>query len=233
MSMGPSSRPVALVSDDVPRFISSLRDSHASASMIVCSTPEDFVHGLLQWIRRDDEASWDHAAIKDRLEPTIQLIAQARSVKLAFCPSVQHLRAYLSGYTSSQDPPNTSIGDAEFRQEGPRSILGLLNAISLHRASGDYSAQAIGRTLATAVEAATSQRLQLRIFESAPDMENGLDAAPRHNVWDEQIPILNRSVRALATGDGAWMDSTVTVRSIVARWCLFEKFEAGSAVVAA
>ncbi len=233
MLMVPSLQPLAIALDDVTTFISSLLQKHAASSrIVVCSTPEEFVHRLLQASRQQGDTSSSSHVRKRTLEPTIELIARASSLNLVFCPTVQHLRAHLSACTVSSATRDTSKGQSSPKQQDEIPVLGLFNAINLHRSSGDYSAQAIGRTLATAVEAAVGKQLKLVLFEYHMGFANALDPT-RQAVWHEQVPILSRSVRTMAVGDGAWMDSTVSIRSIVARWCSFEQLDAGAEAITA
>ena len=207
-----------VIADDVTSFIDDvLRRDAVSSTIVVCSSREDLLQALLQ------NSASPHASGNDALEPTIQLIRRASSINMVFCPTMHHARAYLSTWTTSSGQTSTeSDGDSSRIHTTQSGVLGLLNSVHVHRNTADYSAQAISRTLATAVEAATSKHFKLIIGECSYLGQGGLDEAHTVDIWEEKVPILSRNLKALAVGDGAWMTSTVSIRSIVSRWCEFD-----------
>lgn len=204
--------------DDVTSFIDDvLRTDAVSSTIVVCSSREDLLQALLQ------DSALPQAGGNGALEPTIRLIRRASSINMVFCPTVHHARAYLSTWTTSTGSTSTGSDGASSRPHATQSgVLGLLNSIHLHRTTAGYSAQAISRTLATAVEAATSKHVKLVIGECSYHGREGLEEAHTVDIWEEKVPILSRNVKAVAVGDGAWMTSTVSIRSIVSRWCKFD-----------
>ena len=184
------------------------------------------------------------------LIPTLRQLSHSTTLKLAFCPSLESLRAYLCVYnlekTPSFDNPTPS-GNTTYvlggRTVHRQPLLALLNPINLHRNTSSFSAQGLSRTLASAVEAAhrTHQRLMLAECPSPvhiPNAEGGLamndddtemeeveQVEERGQVEDpleQQVSILNVTTRTFGAGERGWAGRTVKVRGIVERWCRVE-----------
>src|SRR5205809_1024241 len=108
-SMGTSSVPRVVLFNFATEFVDYIiqNDAHA-ATLIVCSTRDDFLDRLstsvqlqLQTHSRSPPLEGDicrtaPTACHHLLSNTIGFIAKSQRVTVAFCPSVQHLRAYLS-----------------------------------------------------------------------------------------------------------------------------------------
>ncbi|KAI9862104.1 MAG: hypothetical protein M1813_004879 [Trichoglossum hirsutum] len=182
-----------------------------TTTLIVCSTREAFLHEIL--------ACLAHAQDKTRhqlLVPTLHLISTSRSVRLAFTPTLHHLRAYLSTF-----PARTSSNALPAASEFP--TLAILNHVALHRSLPDFSAQGLSRTFAAAVEAAARSRMRLVVAEylvSQSSAEDG-DGGVRESVWDEQVPLLNGTVRGFGGEEKGWTGRTVKIRRVLERWCIF------------
>ncbi|KAI9679334.1 MAG: hypothetical protein M1817_005354 [Caeruleum heppii] len=201
-------------------------------TVVVCSTREAFLEQLHLALRREvsdvvepGTSPISHGVEQSKEHPllrsTIHQIGLTRGIRLAFCPSLQHLRAYLSVYQSSESHEKDSP-----LQGGPKtSILGLLNPISIHRHTPELSAQGISRTLATAVDAAVRAGMQIVMAEYEELSEEGEATDYLGNTWDEEVPLLNGTVRGYGTDERAWMGRTVSLRRIAMRWCSFEHYE--------
>ena len=161
----------------------------------------------------DDE----YRAIQNFLHPTIQLVANLRNVKLVYAPSLAHLRAFLSTFQlmcegrmqlSSQSCP----------------VLALVTSLSLHRPTGDLSAQGISRTLALAVETAKHESMQLNIVEFVTTKSigyrtpDGEETSTYWEPWEEVIPLLNGSIRH-RPNERTFAGRTVKVGRVIDRWC--------------
>lgn len=141
-------------------------------------------------------------------------------MRLIFCPTLEHLRAYVSVIRV----PSPLISD-ELNYNRP--LLTVVDLLALHVRTSEFSAQGLSRTLAAAVEAAARKGLDLLLCEC----RNALDsAAPSgQRLWYEHVPILNGSVR-MGGEDSIWRGRGVTVKRVAERW--FEFDETGSTTTA-
>lgn len=205
--------------------------NHVSHSMIlVCSSREAFLEGVhLEICESTEEGASDPAddiTLKPRhslLIPTIHLLAKARSIDLVFAPTMQHLRALLATINADNadnceniTPPKSHL------QSSKLLILGLLDT---HRPTSEYSAQGLSRTLAMAAEASLASGRQLVLVELVPANKDVDDMAFDENehqvqpdLWMEQIPILNGSIRS-GGDERVWTGRTVEAARIIGRWC--------------
>lgn len=108
------------------------------------------------------------------VEQTLRMLSRSMSIQVAFCPSVQVLHAYLSTLSSKQDIESKGVSGSK---NARRSILALLNPISLHSRTGSYSAQGLSKLLAAAIEAALRCRRRLVVIETTdqPRIEQAQD----------------------------------------------------------
>jgi hypothetical protein len=242
--------------------LSSPSSSTTTTTLIVCSSREDFLNYLLESSSttattttttttgsrsrcHGQQASDGGGAAADfLLEPSLWHIHAASTLRIAYCPTVQHLRAYLSSVFSASAAAaahhgpagrgSSSSSGATHRvvvgRPPPLHTLALVNMVGLHRYTSEFTAQGIGRSLALAVEAAAHRRARLVVCEcndEAADCDSSSSSAGGDDndddgvLWyDEQVPLLGR--RALGGNDEAWLECRVSIRSIFARWCLFE-----------
>lgn len=230
-------------------FVRYILKTHAAPSiLIVCSTKEAFLQQLHDSLAADahhDQNSGYPAQQQHWTTPTLRLFASSRTVKLAFCPELAHLRAYLAAYSHRTSlEPDDSMSSSTSRRS--TRTLAILNLIDLHRTTSAFSAQGLNRTLALAVESAyyTKSRLVLAEIPSAqaaghPGDLSGLpDFAmqdeshhvapnqPASNTWDDEVSILNVTTKSFGAGERGWVGRTVEVRQVVARWCVFRNVKA-------
>ena len=231
--MSPSEQFTVLDITSVSVFINYLLQHHKPpTTLVVCSTREAFLQDLLQDCLDSDQITsptveLHHSAscTHPLLIPTIHLLAMSQSIKVAFVPTISHLRAYLaacSSIESTGSAPTTCIKPG-FGQP----ILALLNPLKLHHSTSEFSAQGLSRTFALAVEAAALLRTRLVVAETSLngtdkdcDVGNGGTTSPR-SPWSEEVPILNSSIRS-GSGDRVWAGRTVELRQVAERWFMFE-----------
>ena len=230
--------PLVLEGINLPDFVQYILKTHAAPStLIICSTKEVF----LQQLHHSHATNADHdrdngsPTRQQWTTPTLRLLVSSRTVKLAFCPELAHLRAYLAAHTHREQ--NDSI---------PTRTLAILNPINVHKPTSAFSAQGLNRTLAVAVEAAhhTNSRLVLAevplavTHEDLPDLpdfpmeEEGVHGAATRPLasspWDEEVSILNVTTKSFGTGERGWVGRTVKVRAVVGRWCVFRDVTANA-----
>ncbi|KAF2188115.1 hypothetical protein K469DRAFT_724711 [Zopfia rhizophila CBS 207.26] len=202
------------------------QSSAAPTTLLVCSSREAFL-----------QSSSENQSLQSLLTPTLHNLFTAQNIKIVFCASLQILLAYLSAYKGS--------GFESGRQEK----LVLVNPLSLHGLTPAFSAQGLSRTFAAAVDTALRVGARLVVVECVGmrrgvplddeevdaimrDVEKGEDGGEmRHEVdgdpWEQEVPILNVSVRRFGSGNGerAWAGRAVKVKRIASRWFRFQKID--------
>ena len=226
-------RPTVLHFDLAVQVLDYVLQADAPAStLIVCATRGAFLRQLLlsvtsSTLEHDAEHEGDDQTSNSTqllLIPTIRLLALSRNVKIAFCPEISHLRALLSVFTA---PPAAPEGVSS-RVDTFQPLLAILDMVSLHHGTLDFSAQGLSRTFAMAVEASARERFGLVICE-CKDMYDQQNPHRGRRLWITQVPMLSGSVRLGGDGSG-WAGRTITVKEVARRWFTFKKGEGGNAV---
>lgn len=255
----PPLKPVVFEPVDLVAFIQYLLDEHVQqTTLIVCSTKEAFVQQLIAATAAkanppagdsgegnptnpttlpDAEASSRQSPRNPWTIPTLRLLASSQTVKLAFCPDVTHLRAYLTTYAHQLSKTGTKATTPQ-QQPNAVSALAVLNPIQLHKPTSAFSAQGLNRTLAVAVEAAHQAKRRLVLAECATfgqqDTHDEGEGIPGHedgdvanaledevSPWDEEVSILNVTTKTFGAGERGWVGRTVKIRAVAARWSEF------------
>ena len=137
------------------------------------------------------------------------------------------MRAYLKTYSQRVSQQYPVITDST---AGTR-ILAIVDLVQLHRTTSAFSAQGLNRTLAGAVEAASLSCSKLIIAECytpleavlTPEMdETSAERRQPSSAWDEEVSILNVTTKSFGMGERGWVGRTVNLRTVAARWCIFE-----------
>lgn len=220
--------PIALASPRLVELIKYIIKAHTIPStLIICTSRESFLGNLQAHFHRSDSAS-----LHPLLVPTIHLLAATRTIRLAFIPTLGHLRAYLATFQSTLE---TATHSSRYQSLGPSSpMLFIFGLVALHHSTNEYSAQGLSRSLALAVEAANNTDGRLVLVEHSKEDENGglnNDIEENHiqkEPWSDQVPLLNESIR-LGGEDRVWSGRTVEIGRIVGRWCKFEALDADDA----
>ncbi|KAK4962996.1 hypothetical protein LTR10_000623 [Elasticomyces elasticus] len=240
------SQPTVLETVTLQQFVQYVLDRHEQSSALVfCGSKEAFFEQLTQSAAlRPEESHSDGQSSElpanpepshtapivphNWAVPTLRLLLTSRTVKVAFCPDITHLRAYLATY--NQPTHNQEIAGA---QNHDTRVLAIANLILLHRPTSAFSAQGLNRTYAGAVEAAFRSHSKLvtaECLEAASTATKDTDpegemldvAHPRtSSVWDEEVSILNVTTKSFGAGERGWVGRTVKLRTIAARWCVF------------
>lgn len=218
----------------VSKFLTQLLEQHAPPStLIVCSTREFFLERLLIEFRQESQVLTVSSQKNDTqttdcsfFPPTLHLIAKSKSISLAFTPTLPHLRAYLATYAHPITSPDEQI---IYEKPGTHiPTLAILNPLTLHRPTSDFSAQGLSRTFALLIDAAAREGMQLLVTEchlipEDEEMQTDEDGASRtpRDPWSEQVPLLNGSIR-FGGEERLWAGRTVEVRKVVSRWFRLE-----------
>lgn len=203
------------------------RKEHESTILIICWSRKDFFTQLFQQpLQRNDgfhavpssqqsEETTSDGGLSGRhlfLTPSLQLLASSRSVKLAFCPSVPTLRAYLSAFLTN------NVSDPLPQQASPRLLV--LDLLALHHGTSEFTLQGLSRSFASAVSAAHRTHLSLTLLE-CKDINDPSNPARGPSLWNAQVPLLSGSVKIAQEGV-RWAGRSISIRSIAARWFTFE-----------
>jgi len=213
-----------------------LQNHKAPTTLVICSSRETFLDELRACIdntqslsaSRTEEGSKEMHAL---LTPTIHLIAKSQSVKLAFVPTLPHLRAFLGTHTNSA---KSGISSSTMIKPGSQtSMLAICGIARLHISTAEHSAQGLSRTLAAAVEAAKTGGQGLVLAEL--NERNGRDDHEAANdgdgnledPWKEQVPLLSGRIR-FGGEERSWAERTIEVGKVAAKWCTFVSLNDGS-----
>ncbi|KAL2821700.1 hypothetical protein BJX63DRAFT_224318 [Aspergillus granulosus] len=181
-----------------------------SSTVIVCTTREAFLEQLLATVQlQSAEPTRNHQL----LTKSLGLLSRSHKVKTIFCPTLGHLRAYLSVGVLSQ------TSDAEGHQNS-RSLLAILNPLSLHLSTREFSAQGLSRTLAIAVEVSHRANMEIMLCE-CQDALDPANAERGEALWYMDVPLISNSMRSETEGS-SWTGRTVPVKRVVERWFYLE-----------
>ena len=246
----PSLNATVLDPISVSDFVHFVLDNHtAPSTLVVCSSKSLFLeHIRISTTRKPDteqhddiqepspthhstQTAQEHVQPKHSTllsEPTLRLLSTSRTVKVAFCPDITHLRAFLTTYSL-----RTAQGQSSHSQ-GDGAMLAILNPVQVHKPTSAYSAQGLNRTFSIAVEAAHRTRSKLVMAECTERDTSTLDAdamdtddkaeeqLATSSPWDEEVSILNVTTKSFGAGERGWVGRTVKLRRIAERWCTFD-----------
>lgn len=200
--------------DLVSDLLQQLLEGNSDTILIVCATKAEFMVQLTAAIR-SQRADPDTAAGHGLLTKTIGLLARSSKIRLAFCPSLESLRAYLAVLGPAVD---VTIEDGSLSND--RQLLVVLDMIALHVTTSEFSAQGLSRTLASAVEASARAGVNLQLYECMDALDPS-SAVKGSKLWDANVPLLNGSVR-MRSDQSTWGGRGVTVKRVAERWFEFE-----------
>ncbi|KKK25691.1 hypothetical protein P175DRAFT_0498518 [Aspergillus ochraceoroseus IBT 24754] len=181
----------------------------APTLLIVCSTRDFFLEQLVAAVHVQSMKTVDRHKL---LTKTLGLLSKSSKTQVVFCPTVEHLRAYISTSFYQQ----TSI----FKEEKvSRSLMAILNPISLHFPTLEFSAQGLSRTLANAVEAASRNGVDLVLCECRDALDPTSDERGEA-LWYIDVPLLSNSLRKATEGSN-WTGRMVPLKRVVERWFQF------------
>lgn len=190
--------------NSVPDFLQYIFNNDApTTTLIICSTRDQFLEQLHTSIR--GATAITNAGRHHLLTKSIGVLSTSSRVRLVFCPTLEHLRAYMSVLRSVEK--SSSLAGSK------KPLLAVLDPASLHATTSEFSAQGLSRTFAAMVETAAREGMDLVLCEcqgSGESVENG------GSLWNEHVPILNGSVRMEGRG--------VSVRSVAKRWFDFKEY---------
>ncbi|KAL9111074.1 MAG: hypothetical protein Q9227_004507 [Pyrenula ochraceoflavens] len=201
-----------------------LHSEYSSIKLIVCTKRESFLTRILASartvtrhpIQRDDGSDSQNRGVNDNsatkgeilFKTTLRSIAEASKIQIAYCPSIDSLRAYLSVMPIDQSANHS-------QQVKAQPLLVIADVVFLHSGTSEFSAQGLSRTFALAVEAAAKMRMPLLLSEIGDPRH--ADDARGTRLWRAEVPLLSDSVK-LRTNDTTWTRMPITVKRIAERW---------------
>ena len=198
-----------------------LKNDAPTTTLIICSTRDTFLQQLASSTLPRDQAQETEVpsrnattAVPLLLTNTISFIEKLQRVKLAFCPSLEVLRAYLSTLRASTPRPGPD------RPQG-KPLLAVLNMVAIHCPTLELSAQGLSRTFALTAEVAARENMNIAVCECKDIIAGEHDREPGSGRWDMHVPLLNASVRS-GKGERAPAGRTVTVKRIAQKWFDFD-----------
>ncbi|KAF3226139.1 hypothetical protein TWF192_007008 [Orbilia oligospora] len=154
----------------------------AKDTIIICSTRSTFIREILidLNIPLDDipplnDTQELSSAQRLILQSPISALLTTDTISLVYCPTIHHLRAYLSSLSSSGGNTNTAINTptpvilSQSEKYLQRPYLAIHSLLPLHHLSTEWSSQGLSRTLSSIVSTtiSTSRCLLLSISETS------------------------------------------------------------------
>ena len=198
-----------------------LYNSARATILVICSTRDRFLEQLYAATHTQTEEPVPSETHR-LLTKTIGLLSTSSKVKLAFCPTLEHLRAYISVLRTASKLTSHELQNA-------KPLLAVLDLVALHVSTSEFSAQGLSRTLATTVEVAAREGMDLVLCEC----QNPLDPTSTESgerLWYDHIPILNGSVR-MAGEENMRRGQGVSVKRVAERWFNFDETSRTSTTV--
>lgn len=202
----------------VTDLLQQLLDTGAETHLVVCGTRTEFLLQL-SWAIRAEHADPDSASRHDLLRKTIGLLANSSKIQLAFCPSLESLRAYLAVLR----PADASQYQNELGKHRNDPMLVIQDMVALHASTTEFSAQGLSRTFAASAESASRANMDLLLCECT----NAVDPTSADwgsKLWDTRVPLLNGSVR-IRGEEGNWCGRGVSTKQVAQRWFDFDEMK--------
>ncbi|KAL4968732.1 uncharacterized protein BDV14DRAFT_130400 [Aspergillus stella-maris] len=195
----------------VTDFLQYILDVNQSYTiLIVCAARESFLEQLLAAVHHESTESGGHHQF---LKKTLGMLSSSHNIRTVFCPTLEHLRAYFATGVDGRVPVVEG-------KEQSKALLAILNPLSLHRSTREFSAQGLSRTLANAVEVSSRTNTNIILCE-CQDSSDLTNDERGEALWYVEVPLLSNSQRAVAEGSH-WPGRAVPIKRVVQRWFHFE-----------
>jgi hypothetical protein len=202
--------PIVLQSKSLLDSMTTILSLETQTILLICLSKISFIKAVLEDVKRTENHLGKHSI----LIPTLESIDCGTKVRVYFCdslPSLHSRMAVLNGRCKS---------------------LVVVYPLMLHVDLSAHSAQGLGKTISSAVDAAIrlDARLMLmepltriqRTIDETFELQDTQDEGPMNqNPWDQHLPILNATASRFGSERG-WVGRTVSARQIVNRWCTWE-----------
>ncbi|CAK7199706.1 hypothetical protein SEUCBS139899_002389 [Sporothrix eucalyptigena] len=215
-------RPAALLSYILARC------AHPT-TLVICSNSSDFVQQSVD----DDGSTEDESGRNTDVLHTASLlqVAVARHIRVAFVPTVAHLRGFLAAFDLAASrvpaPPAVlasggSSGISTFPVNCGDRVLIVYDFVQLHRGTSEWSSQGLSASAAVLVEAGWRTGLDVLIVESSGSAEDGTSHSKDYTVLDEKTPVLSTTARKQLQRAGYPLRAE-RIKTVLARWFTFRQ----------
>ncbi|KAI9045260.1 uncharacterized protein KD926_009674 [Aspergillus affinis] len=205
--------PQIYLEDRVLDFLQYILDNNATTSLlIICSERNKFLRRLLATVRAQPQETLQSRQLVTK---TLGLLSRSSRIKVAFCPTLEHLRAYLSvlHFNNAAGQDTAVAGE----QRSCQPLMAILDPLALHHPASEFSAQGLSRTLAAVVETSAREVVDLVLCE-CQDVTRPNNSG--QTLWNAHVPLLNSSVRT-GRDESTWGGQSVPVKRIAQRWFEF------------
>ncbi|KAL3470914.1 hypothetical protein BJX99DRAFT_38227 [Aspergillus californicus] len=194
----------------VTDFLQYILNTDRSLTILIICVPRDlFLEQLLATVQlQSTEADGEHQL----LTKTLGILSRSRNIRTIFCPTLEHLRACLSAGGDWQ-------ASSKEEKQKIRPFMAILNPLTLHLSTREFSAQGVSRTLANAVEASSRADMDIVLCESRDALDLANDERGEA-LWYVDIPLLSNSIRVGPEGNNR-TGPVVPVKRVVQRWFQF------------
>lgn len=198
-----------LIAQWVTDFLQSILEQDPSFTvLIICMTRETFLEHLLAAIHLHTASGAGHHQL---LTKTLGLLSKSSNVRTVFCPTLEHLRAYVSAGMRDKMPKVDDDG-----RQMSRPLLAIFNPLSLHQSTMEFSAQGLSRTLASVVEVSSGSNIDIVLCECRDALDSD-STESGEALWYVDVPLLSSSLRTGVDGN-YWTGRAVPVKRVVQRW---------------
>ncbi|EFE42236.1 conserved hypothetical protein [Trichophyton verrucosum HKI 0517] len=169
--------------------------------------------------REEDEEEDSHEEERENnhwmLSNTLELLSRSERIRVVFCPAIEHLRAYLGGSFRRRRAQDGQEGNKLCQGD---AMLAIVNLVSLHSSTVEFSAQGLSRTAALAVEAAAREQVRLVLCECKSTLDGEDGRGYGSGIWDVQVPLLN----SISVEEGLPGVKTIQVKQVIRKWFRFD-----------
>ncbi|KAL2208593.1 hypothetical protein CC79DRAFT_1366804 [Sarocladium strictum] len=221
-----SPRPIILPPGSPTEFLSYvIAHCRFPSTVVICCPRQDFATALTNDTLPpqgppDDPQKPETGEVPTQKHPllrqTLVQIAVSRHIRIVFTSSVTHF----SAWTSVFSPSDLRLPAPPVPESSDYPTLLVYGLIGLHRDTSEWSAQGLGSSIATLIDAAAQHRFRAVLMEpkidKPPQDESEKDAEPgAESFEDEQLPLLKGiGMRE----DGTWAGRTIELRRVLGRW---------------
>lgn len=214
-----------------------IRHHQYPTTLIVCSSQAEFLQSLIADAQESFSVAADGSqahALSSLLSSPLHQVAIVRHIRVIFVPTVSHLRACLSVFTTEDSKVPAPPATTSFRT-GARPLLLVYGFLALHRDTSEWSAQGISSTATGLAEAA--RRVGFRAVVVDPprvvmqaeadadvqglgDYDGRVGNERGQTVLSEEVPVLSASARRAGADldEADWTGRTVTLARVMGRW---------------
>ncbi|ERT02526.1 hypothetical protein HMPREF1624_00825 [Sporothrix schenckii ATCC 58251] len=197
-------------------------------TLIVCSSSTDFVRRCVDDACQEDDGDGGGDGVLHTA--SLLQVAVARHIRVAFVPTVAHLRGFLAALDLAASrvtaPPAadtlvSSGGAPPPARRGDHALV-VYDFLRLHRDTSEWSSQGLSASAAVLVEAGWRTGLDVLVVDGGRPQMEGTETTGSTDVWDEKMPVLSTGPRRQLQKAGYPL-RTERVKAVLARWFAFRE----------